>query len=161
MTAPQRAACKPSANRTRRKSINARNVQGAATLLSPLHRCLPLLPIAWERDAITPIVHAAAHLCNCARRRSLRGATAVLTCHGLPPARFIPRQRHATFLWMKERSADILARVPLPSRHDTATAWRTSVRQWLQSRKLITIHTNPPTQNNQPVLPYSNPLSCS
>jgi Integrase core domain len=126
-----------------------------------LHRCLPQTPPSRQPPALTPFVHAAAHLRNGARRRSLGGATAAQTYQGLPPARFTVQERHATFLWIKRRSAAILADVHLPNRHDAATAWRTAVRHWLQSQRLITIHPKQPTQINQPMLPHFHLSLCS
>ena len=87
--------------------------------------------------------------------------TAAQTYHGLPPARFTKRERHTTFVWIKSRSAAILAKVPHPNRHDAATAWRTATRQWLQTRRLITIHPKKTTHNHQPVLPHFHLSSCS
>jgi len=133
--------------------------KGIRELKASLRRCLPQAPDCWQPDALTPFVHAAAHLRNCARRRSLGRATAAQTYLSLPPARFTKRQRHDTFVWIKHRSAAILANIQLPNRHDAATAWRTATRHWLQSRRLITVH--PKKQTHQPVLPHFHLSLCS
>jgi hypothetical protein len=128
--------------------------KGIRELKDSLRDCLHQAPLRWDPGAITPFASAAAHLRNCAPRRCLDRYSAAQIYHQRPALRFTMRERHATFRWIKRRSAAILASLTHPNRRHARGAWRAATQFWLQRHNLLTIHVSQTIQINQPVSPH-------